>query len=204
MRYTPLRAVTTMLLAVFGYVMAQVAWNELVCGIQMPDAFVIPFFGLPAFFASMAWLARRLTKTVPPGDRAGRPPRTFGQLAWFVFFVPGAALYIARSVLRTPQAGPRGVSGLLWLGWALSCTGMQASMIAELSTTFVTINEPPGGSPALTADGLYAAFAVLNAVVVTALMWIPPHTSLLRGTSGPTPQARGASGLFWWRISQSC
>lgn len=164
---TLLRVATTIALAVFGFVMAGVAWDELVSGFQVPDAFWIPFFGLPAFATSMAWLAGHL-ETVLAESTDGKPRWTVVALASFVFFIPGGALYIASSVLRTRRDTRRGTTSLLWLGWAISCTGMQISMIAELS----------GASPTLTFDGLYAAFGVLNAVVVTALMWTPPRKAV--------------------------
>jgi hypothetical protein len=165
------RSATTLALAAFGFVMGGVAWDELVRGFQLPDAFWIPFFGLLAFAASMAWLTRHLEPLLPKHSD-GQPRWMIGELASFVFFIPGGALFIARSVLHAPRNALRGASKLLWLGWAISCTGMQISMVAELSEASLT----------LTFDGLYATFGVLNAVVVTALMWWTPPREPLRRT----------------------
>jgi hypothetical protein len=159
--YTIVRVVASGTLALFGFVMGGIAWDELVGRITVPDAFMILFFGLPAFFASMAWLARHL-ETLLPETTDGQPRWMVGELAALVFFIPGGAMYIARSALRAS----RGATDLAWLAWAASCTGMQISMITELS----------GASPTTTFDGLYAAFGVLNALSVVTLMWTPPRT----------------------------
>ena len=166
MRYTSLRAVATTALALFGCVMGGIAWDELVSGLPEPDGFMIPFLGLPAFFASMAWLIRHLRTVLSP-SADGRPRWTGGGLALTMFFVPGSAFYVVSQVLRSPRVTLRGSVRCAWLGWAVSCAGMQVSMIAELA----------GASPTITYDGLYAAFGVLNALVVTVLMWIPPEAS---------------------------
>jgi hypothetical protein len=169
METTSARAVATIALAVFGYVMGVVAWNELVSGIQLPDAVWILFFGLSAFFASMAWLTSHL-QTLLPNKADGRRRWTFRPLASYVFFIPGGALFIAYSALRASRGALRRPSSLLWLAWAISCTGMQVAMIAELTVASLT----------LTFDGVYAAFGVLNALVVTALIWTPPSKPLAR------------------------
>jgi len=162
-------------LAVFGYVMSVTAWDELISGTQLPDGVWIALFGPPAFLASTAWLARHLG-TLLPETSDGQPRRIVSHLPALVFFIPGGALYIAYSVLRTTRDRLRGASSLLWLGWAISCAGMQISMIAELTDASLT----------LTFDGLYAAFGVLNAIAVSTLMWTPPRKPPLRDTICPT------------------
>jgi len=173
MEHPLLRTATTVALAVFGFAMGGVAWDELVNGSQLPDASWILFLGLPAFFASMTWLSKHLEMLLPE-NADGQPRWRVGALAVFVFFIPGGALYITRSVFRATRDTLHGTSSLQWLGWAVSCTGMQVSMIAELS----------GASPTVTFDGLYAASGVLNALAVITLMWtttrIPAHGGEIR------------------------
>ena len=174
MGYTRLRVVTTIALGMFGVVMAGIAWGELGSGFQVPDAFMIPFFGLSAFFASMVWMARHL-KSLLPEPSGGQPRWEVGELAPLVFFIPGGAFYVASMVLRVSRDAVGVMSSPLWCGWAISCTGMQVSMIVELT----------GVGPATVFDGLYAAFGVLNAFVVAVLMWAPPRTLLLHATGCP-------------------
>lgn len=172
-RPASLRVVTTAMLAAFGFVLGEIAWDELVGGLTVPDAFMIPFFGLPAFFASMASLARYLDPLlIATSD--GQPRWRVSRLSSLVFVIPGGAAYVAWSILRTSRGALRGASRVTWSGWTASCTGMQVSMITELS----------GTSPTITYDGLYAAFGVLNALAVVTLVWTPSRT-LLTGASQP-------------------